>query len=174
MSRISGWWFPHRTPYDGLPLAGSGVARCSHRFRQSLADSAPAAILNDSGINTRGVEKKCMQARHPPSLGEPFSLSPSLSGHLSRSSSFSPAPRAGLALSLAPAVHATADTELHRLLFPPRGHPNAFPPLSTTPCWHSRRNNADHRRTQPNGMIDSRSRAFLHVNHAVTRRCSRV
>ena len=111
-----------RRPPIGLPLAGPGVARCSHRFRQSLADSAPAAILNDSGINTRGVEKKSMQARHPlpsllllscfsrPSLS-PFSLalltlSRSLVGSLS------------LTLTL---VHATTDTELHRLLFPPRG-----------------------------------------------------
>lgn len=118
-----------RRPPIGLPLAGPGVARCSHRFRQSLADSAPAAILNDSGINTRGVEKKSMQARHPlPSLLllscfslaslallSPFSSRPSLALlTISRSlvSSLS------LTLTL---VHATTDTELHRLLFPPRG-----------------------------------------------------
>lgn len=61
-----------RRPPIGLPLAGPGVARCSHRFRQSLADSAPAAILNDSGINTRGAEKKCMQAHRRPRFPRPY------------------------------------------------------------------------------------------------------
>lgn len=50
----------------GFPLVGPGMARCSHRFRQSLADSRQAAILNDSGINTRGAEKKYLS--HPLSL----------------------------------------------------------------------------------------------------------
>lgn len=63
----------------GLPLAGPGVARCSHRFRQSLADSAPAAILNDSGINTRGAEKKVHAGPPPPPVPSAVSHARSIS-----------------------------------------------------------------------------------------------
>jgi len=68
-----------RRPPIGLPLAGPGVARCSHRFRQSLADSAPAAILNDSGINTRGAEKKVHAGPPPPPVASAVSHGRSIS-----------------------------------------------------------------------------------------------
>lgn len=141
-----------RRPPIGLPLAGPGVARCSHRFRQSLADSAPAAILNDSGINTRGAEKKCMQAHRRPRFPRPY-----LTAVLSP---FARSP----SLSIYQPVHATTDT-----VAPPplstQGHPNAFPPPTTTrplpppsrpslPLflrWHPRRNNANHRRPSRRG-----------------------
>ena len=111
-----------RRPPIGLPLAGPGVARCSHRFRQSLADSAPAAILNDSGINTRGAEKKVH-------AGPPLPPVPSAVSH-NRSISVRTLPPLSLALSIYQPIHATTDT-----VAPPplstQGHPNAFPPPTT-------------------------------------------
>lgn len=95
-----------RRPPIGLPLAGPGVARCSHRFRQSLADSAPAAILNDSGINTRGAEKKVHAGPLPPS---PSPQVPSAVSH-GRSISVRTPPRRSPSLSIYPPVHATTDT----------------------------------------------------------------
>lgn len=101
-----------RRPPIGLPLAGPGVARCSHRFRQSLADSAPAAILNDSGINTRGAEKK-VHAGPPPSPG---SL-----GRISRPFYLRLHATTALPRSLSINRFMQPPTPLHHLLFPPRG-----------------------------------------------------
>lgn len=106
-----------RRPPIGLPLAGPGVARCSHRFRQSLADSAPAAILNDSGINTRGAEKKVHAGPLPPSPSPPGSL-----GRISRP--FYLRSHATPPLTLALYLSAGSCNHRHRcttLLFPLRG-----------------------------------------------------
>lgn len=118
-----------RRPPIGLPLAGPGVARCSHRFRQSLADSAPAAILNDSGINTRGAEKKVHAGPPPPPV-------PSAVSH-SRSISVRTPPPLSLALISINRFMQPPTPLHHHLLFPPRGTLTPFrrrlPPVPLPP-----------------------------------------
>ena len=67
------WWRRWRLPI-GPSLAGPGMARCSHRFRQSLADSARPPFWMTLG-SIRGVRKKIpvppsySSRQHLPSVG---------------------------------------------------------------------------------------------------------
>lgn len=162
-----------RRPPIGLPLAGPGVARCSHRFRQSLADSAPAAILNDSGINTRGAEKKVHAGPLPPVAFPP--QVPSAVSHGRSISVRTPPPTLhppgrSPSLSIYPAGSCNHRHRCTTLLFPLRGTLTPFrrrlpPPAPPLPLplpaprpslplflrWHPRRNNANHRRPSRRG-----------------------